>query len=578
VYVALSPDGRRIVYRGYTSTGESQLYERPLDATGSSPWTGPAVEARPIPGSEDARNLALSPDGLSVAFTSGFSLMTLSLLGGPPVSLGAQINPLGSRAGIDWAEDGFIYFNGPQGTISRIPAGGGSPEVIARPDSGSSGYGLVDVLPGGRGFVVALTSGGPSQNRQIAVMSESGGNVKILFPGVMARYATSGHLVYVTADNTLMAVPFDIRRLEVTGEAVALIEGVVVNAGTQPTQFALSESGTLVYLDGGIGRLSQVVLVTRGGTATPVDPGWAPAPIFSLALSPDETRLAVSISSSSLSADVPQDIWVKQLDRGPLPKLTFDARFNVRPSWTPDSRSLSFVSARSGVRGPPGRDIWIARADGSGEPKVLASLERSIYGATWSNDGQWLVAQVGGFGASDIVAWRVGADSVPGVGRTFSEADMVSIVASPADEYAPALSPDGRLLAYVSDEAGQVEVFVSPFPNARDWKMQVSIGGGGPPVWARSGLELFYHAGPEDVTAINSSMVAVPVANAQAFLRGEPEVLFATDGYVGPGVFPHYAVTRDGQFIIARYVDVATPVRINVVLNFLQELKVRVGG
>jgi Tol biopolymer transport system component len=407
-------------------------------------------------------------------------------------------------------------------------------------------------------------------------MSESGGNVKILFPGVMARYATSGHLVYVTADNTLMAVPFDIRRLEVTGEAVALIEGVVVGTGPQTTQFALSESGTLVYLEGGPGRLTQVVRVTRGGTATPVDSGWEPAPIFSLALSPDETRLAVSISTTILLTDAPQDIWVKQLDRGPLQRITSEGELNTRPSWTPDGQWLSFVSSRAGGSAA-GRDIWTARADASGASTQLASLERAIYGATWSNDGQWLVAQVG-VPPRDIIAWRVGADSVPAVGRTFSEADMVSIVASPADEYAPALSPDGRLLAYVSDEAGQVEVFVSPFPNARDWKMQVSIGGGGPPVWARSGLELFYHAGPEDVTAINSSMVAVPVANAQAFQRGEPEVLFATDGYVGPGVFPHYAVTRDGQFIMARYVDVATPVRINVVVNFLEELKGRVGG
>jgi hypothetical protein len=401
-------------------------------------------------------------------------------------------------------------------------------------------------------LVFTVDPQGSPQNKRIAVMSESGGNVKILFPGMMARYATSGHLVYVTADNTLMAVPFDVRRLEVTGEHVALIQDVVVGTGSQPTQFAISESGTLVYLDGGP-RLSQVVRVTRGGAATRVDTAWAPSPIFSIGLSPDETRLAVSISKSSLDADAaPQDILVKELPRGPLTRLSFEGTVvpHMRPRWKTDD-SLSFVSWQ--------RDIWIARADGSGEPKVLANLQRAINAASWSNDGKWLVAQVRSGGARDIVAWRVGADSVP-----------ESIVATPADERAPALSPDGRWLAYVSAEAGHTEVFVSPFPNAGDGRTQVSNGGGGPPVWSRSGRELFFNNG--------SSMVAVPVADAQTFQHGEPDVLFATDGYVGGGVFADFAVTRDGQFIMARYVDVATPLRMNVFLNFFEDLKGRVGG
>jgi serine/threonine-protein kinase len=352
-----------------------------------------------------------------------------------------------------------------------------------------------------------------------------------------------------------MAVPFDIRRLEVTGEAVALIEGVVVGSGSQATQFAISESGTLVYLAGGPARLSQIVRVTREGAATPVDPNWEPDAFYSLAVSPDETRLAVSISTSSLNADVTQHIWVKQLDRGPLTPLTFEGTVvpHIRPAWKTDD-SLSFVSWQ--------RDIWIARADGSGEPKVVANLEQYLHAASWSNDGKWLLTQVAGPTSNrDIEAWRVGADNVAvSIGR---------IVASPADEFAPALSPDGRWLAYVSREAGQREVFVSPFPNAGDRRQQVSSGGGGPPVWARSGRELFYDNG--------SSMVAVPVANAQTFQPGAPEVLFATEGYVSVGPFPQFAVTRDGQFIMARYVDVATLLRINVWVNFFEELKVRVG-
>ena len=530
VTLALSPDGSRLVYVGSAPDGRTQLWHRPMDQ----------LEAQPIAGSEGARNPVFSPDGGSVAFMTAESIKTVSLQGG--VGLTVMENFAFRAFGMDWGSDGMLYFEDAAGGLQRVAASGGAPERLS-----TAGFRMrwVDVLPGSQGLI--FTNSG-----QIAVASKDGAEVRRLFPGVMARYAHSGHLVYVTEDRTLMAVPFDPRRLQVTGAAVALIQDIAVNI-TVAGQFALSETGTLAYITGA-DQLSQLVRVGRNGAAEEIVPGQSEA-FVSLAISPDETRLAVSIASDAggAGANVPQDVWIKQLDRGPLTKLTFEGAINLRPTWTPDARSVTFVSNRAG-----GFDLWTTRADGTGSAQLVEDVDRPIYGATWSADGVWLLSQAGGAGERDILGLRPSADSVPS-----------PLLDSDFDEFSPALSPDGRWLAYVSNEQGRDEVFVRPFPNVDSGKWQISQEGGTVPVWAHSGRELFYRSATPE-------MVVVQIDTSSAFQWGEKRVLFSLADYIS-GAVPVYAVSRDGQhFIMLRRMAAEREGSVTVVLNFFEELKRRV--
>jgi serine/threonine-protein kinase len=340
VNLALSPDGSRIVYRG-----PSQLWQRPINQL--------ALEQ--IPGTEAARNPVLSPDGNSVAFTSQGSLKTVSLLGGPPFTVVPSGVP-DPGGGIDWGSDGMLYFTNDEGAIQGVAASGGEPEPVTTNDPGTR-HAWVDALPDGRGLLFTITRGVPAQS-EIAVMGLRDGEVRILLPGAMARYSGSGHIVYTGAEGTLLAAPFDLRQLEVTGPSVGLLEGVDVYPGSA-SQFALSETGTLIYVSviGAVTGFSPV-WVERDGIAREIDPGWIPQVDFnrfSVALSPDATRLLVTI----LNSEGGFDVWIKQLDTGPLSRLTFEGS-NFRATWS-DDESLTFVSDRrrsgcsAGAPWPPGK-------------------------------------------------------------------------------------------------------------------------------------------------------------------------------------------------------------------------------
>ncbi len=323
VDIALSPDGSRLVYVGAAPDGGTQLWQRALDD----------LEPDPIPGTEGALGPVLSPDGLSVVFSEARrSKKTVSLSGGPPFAVVAEGQAGRSSA---WGSDGMIYF-GIGGVIHRVPATGGEPEAVTSPSDG--GQRLPDALPDGRGLLLTVFGGSTEQSR-IAVVGPEGGEVRELFQGTMARYAASGHVVYATADGTLMAAPFDLKRLEVTGPSVALVEGVRVE-NSSASQFALSQTGSLVYVPGSGGGGDEFVWVTRSGQATPVDPGFT----FELAgygwrLSPDGTRVVFSSR-----VDGNEDIRIKHLPDGPLERLTFEEASDIRPFWTPDGQTVTYFS------------------------------------------------------------------------------------------------------------------------------------------------------------------------------------------------------------------------------------------
>ncbi len=542
------------MYAGSGASGGTQIWQRALND----------LEPRPIPGTEGAISPSVSPDGSSVLYWVENGLSTIPLSGGPPF----RVVPNFVGAGLTWGSDGYIYYTDVEegrGGISRVPATGGEPSFVTEaPEQGQHRW--PELLPSGEGLLITLQTGAPESSR-IGVARVETGEVIELFPGVMARYARTGHLVYAVADGTLMVVPFDESTLQVAGAAVALLSGIQVG-GASNAQFSLSENGTLVYRSGTTqSGLRQVVWVTRDGEVTPVDPEWmfdpsspesSGAAEVALSLSPDGSRLALKIYS-----DAGEDIWVKDLDDGPLSRLTFDEAPDRRPRWSPDGTRIMFTSDRQ-----ENADLWQRRADGTGSAELLLDFDRDIHEALITPDESWFVLRLGGQASSqggrDLMGLQVG------------DTTLIPMAAEDYDEKSAALSPNGRWLAYESTETGTEQVYVRPFPNADDGKWQVSTNGGQNPVWGRDGTELFYVDG-------SGMMTAVTVETDRGFRVGEREELFSVperniDIQVN---YPFWDVTPDGQRFIMAQFDLGESAPVNdviIVENWFEELKARVGN
>jgi serine/threonine-protein kinase len=494
--LALSPDGRELVYVGDVGDiGRHGLYLRAMDR----------LEARLLPGTDSAVAPAISPDGAQVAFVTGErsgrpALKIVSLRGGPPITVlqgGIGSNPA-------WGTAGNIYFIDDQGrTIRRVAASGGPAEDVVRLADADSGtrYRYIHLLPGGR---AALVTAFPAvQNDEagyaLRAVDLATGKFGATMPGIAGVYSTRGHVVYVTYGGTLMAQGFDPETLTATGRPVALVEGLDVRIGGF-TDLSMSETGTLAYVTLGLNAAEDFVWVTQTGELTVVDPEWTDIEFEDFDLSPDGTRLAVGIVGART------DIWVKQLDRGPKSRLTFGGLGNVSPAWTADGQYVSFVSRREGRAA-----LWRRRADGVGSEELVTDLGRDIVEARWTRDGAWLLVSVAGPPSLDLYAMRLGVDS-----------NARPLLAEPYDEGLPALSPDGRWLAYVSAETGDPQVFVRPFPAVQEGKWQISTAGGDAPVWSPDGRELIFRgqSGPD----------------GRELIRGESsDAIFSVDMTRGPG-------------------------------------------
>jgi serine/threonine-protein kinase len=537
---ALSPDDRRLVYVGQASGSDGrQLWERRLED----------LEPTPIPRTQGARGPVFSPNGTTLLFWQDNSLKTLRLTGGQPITLVADV---GDEPYMDWAADGLIYYSA-GGRIHRVAASGGPPEPVTTLWEGASTR-LPDALPDGRGLLVTLNKTYPEST--IGVVGPEGGDIRELFPGTTARYAEPGHIVYVTLDGTLMQVPFDVVRLEVTGDPVALLQGIAVSTDNpadqqrrSAAQWAVSSTGTVVYRMAPTPESYQAVWVDRRGRATEVDPDWTFAGgsrFSSLALSPDQDRLAISYAGPTGSS-----LWIKHLDEGPVERFTFDAQHNSRVSWSPDGEFLIWV------REPSEMEWGLARkrSDGTGEIETLVS--GSVGLAAYSPDGEWLVhtLEADGPGRSDILVQRVGVDTVS---RGLLEGEYA--------EFSPALSPNGRWLAYSSNESGQLETYVNSFPDVERVKKQVSTAGGFEPMWSNSGRELFFRNGEQE-------LVAVDVEDEPTFSAGVERVLFSAAGFLDGGrSHPVYDVRADDQaFMMLRAVS-GDPGKLILVERLLADL------
>lgn len=515
VSIAVSPNGASFVYVGPAVNG-SQLWVRDRDK----------LRSTPVPGSEGAMQPFYAPNGRGIGFiTEERSLVIISKIGDSPLTI---VDGGLYRAGASWGGDGYVYYSVATGLARRLATGGGDPEQITIPEPAGLDtiiHGWPDVLPNSKGALFTIIK--DHSPDQIAVVDFSTGQVRVLVEGILGRYAESGHLIYVREDGGLMAARFDQDRLVLGGQGVLL--GDQLSDDFAP-DLAIARTGRLLYVTRP--RFTrELVWVDRTGSWTSVDPDNPIQGMRYAVLSPDNTSLALTTYLRPPSDD--GQIWTKKLPRGPLAQLTFKGAVNMRPSWSPDGRSIIFISDRG-----ENRDVWIKRADGTKEAEVLLDDPEVIDEAFYSSSGEWLVHRRGKIqGARDIFAIPANSDAA-----------AIPLVTSDFDEVAPALSSDGRWLAYVSDRAGQANVYVRPFPDA-DTETQVSVNGGRQPVWARNRPELFYLNGAGE-------MVSVEVLPGTDFRNGAEQVLFLATAYRDDFFHAAYDVTADGQqFVMIRNSD-----------------------
>jgi len=533
--LAVSHDGSRIAYVA-GSADAAQVWIRERDE----------LSSRPVRGTEGAVSPFFSPEGDRIGFVdrSG-ALRVTSVVGGEPLTL--LESGVGQR-GAAWGEDGYIYFSAVQRPgLTRVAAAGGTPaESVYRRDvdTGLVAHARPWVLPGGRGVIVTVARS--NEPDRIGVVDVDSGELTDLVDGTIGVYATSGHLVFAAADGSLLAAPFDERSLRLTDTPV-----LVEELGPGVHSLALSDRGRLVYTAIGTDA-DEAVWVDSDGVDAPIDADSPVRGVGSLALSADGTRLAVDIPIDPRRAG--SHIWVKELPAGPLFRLTLEGDDNLRPEWFAGGDSILYISERDGDRA-----IWKKSADGTGAAELMHDDERPIEQARVSSDGQWLVYRTGSNpGERDIFAVRRGDGQEP-----------IPLAVDEFDELAPALSPDGRWLAYSAFLDGQWDVYVQPFP-VGDARWRVSRSGGFAPLWSADGRRLYFQS-QADVQLV------VDVLDGDPVRFGPEEVLFPMGlRWMGISHRRYDLAPGDDRFVMvrARTSDIREE-ELFVVENFLAVLRSR---
>jgi serine/threonine-protein kinase len=472
------------------------------------------------------------------------AIRTASVSGTPALTV---VDTAVGLPGATWSPDGFIYFDQLGiGSLLRVRAQGGVPEPASMLDStrGELQHVWPDALPNGRGVIMVVNHTGPGrqgvETDEIAVLDTDTKRHRALMAGVFARYAASGHLVYVTFRGALMAVPFDQKRLEVTGEPFVMTDGIARSTGTGAVDLAISNAGTLWYSTGvRAARRRELLWVTRDGGVSVVDPGLS-EDMYDVSISPDGKRAGLIIQTRD-----GRDLWVKELrPGGALDKLTFDGA-NGNPFWSVDGQFIDFGSFSQAATA----DLRRVASNGSGVPALLLRDRRAIVRGTWSPRGEWLAFETYN---QDLFAIRPGVDSV-----------ATPLAATALGETNPAISPDGKWLLYNSRRTGRREVYVVPFPNASASLKQVSTDEGIDPRWSRDGREILYRNA-------NGEIVAVAVESREPLTLGARRVLFKLPDVAAWDVAP------DGRFLIVRESGAgaaAATTQMVVVEGLFQELR-----
>ncbi|HLE57753.1 MAG TPA: hypothetical protein VJB15_11775, partial [Rhodothermia bacterium] len=466
--IAFAPDGRSFVYVGPGANGP-QLWLRRLSD----------LEAAPIAGTEGAASPTFSPDGREIAFNtlSPFQVRVVSLATGQLRTVTSKV----SGGGIAWAANGYMYVDGGDG-LAEVRADGSGYRMVLPLDTakGESGVAWPSMLPDARGVLFRIRRGGElTSDYTIGVLNLRNGKRKELLHGLVAFYTPAGNLVWVSADGMLHAQKFDLDKLEVTGSQVTPFGGLAVG-GFGSVDLALSSRGDLLYVTGEArNTIGALVWVARNGTTTSVDSTEERGLMTQLAMSPDGKSVAMEILRGAGESGLTR-IWVKRLDGGPTHLVTSELAHSRNPVWSPDGRYIFYTSR--------GGHVMRRRADGSGKEEIITRATDGVTSMTLSRDGSTLLFRTQRVMTSrggDILQFRIGVDSTP-----------TPLFATAASEDEPTISPDGKWLAYSSDESGQWEVYVRPFPNVDAQKIQISTDGGEAPSWNPAGGELFYLSRP----------------------------------------------------------------------------------
>ena len=525
----LSHDGRHLVFvadRGSTT----QLY---LATVGD-------IGAMPLVGTEGATHPFFSPDGRWVGYVSGGELRKLSLAGGSP-EIVLQASG-GLVWGAAWGEDGIYLVDGTGDNLTRVPADGGAPVDIGGPGvKDLVTFWPVAPLPGGRGVLVTASPRAPISGdyRDIMVWSAISGEwTKVIeAAGYDARFVPSGHLVYVRA-GALWAVRFDLERLEATGEPQLVLDEVRTSTLWNYTQFAFSDTGTLVYTPGGDTSVGVPTWVDRAGNIDPV--AMSPGLYGPFALSPDGRQLAIQVAGPT------DQVQIYDLTTGIGRALTRDAN-NGWPIWSPDGGRVVYSSTRSGSWG-----LYVQSVDGTGDALRVLSTDRPVMAYSWSP-------------REDLIAHGMD-DGIAGALLSIESGTAPARVPYPEtfSEFGHSFSPDGRWLAYTSFKDGPGEIWVRPFPELHP-EYKVSSLGGVESLWSHDGTELFYRE--------QNRWIVSEIRTEPSFSSSPPEELFQTP-FVDTFDGASWDRAPDGRFLVIRpTADDSNPTELRIVLNWFDELK-----
>ncbi len=528
--VELSPDGRIVVL--VVARGDSTyLARRSLDSD----------SLVRIPGTESANVPVISPDGGWVAFESEGSLWKVPMHGGTRIRLADAAWGAG-----DWGDDGsIIYTPSYKGGLWRVSSDGADARELTRPDSanGELGHFWPRRLPDDRGVLFTAFSV-PLERANIEVLRADGWRKVVVRGALFGEYLPTGHLVFMRGSQ-MMAVGFDLRRLETSGTPVPVVDGVVDAGYALLASYATAANGTLAYIsEAEWDAPRRLVWVDRSGReSSAVD---QLARYSNPRLSPDGRRLAVALRDGT------EDVWVYAFERASFTRLTRHSGDALQPVWTPDGTRLIYVWEA------PVYDLHWRSADGSGGDEVLLASSNDKRPGAVTPDGKYLVFVEAAEDPADIVMLALDGSG-----------DRRSVVASPYREVNPDVSPDGRWLAYASDESGRSEVYVVPFPDAGR-RTQVSADGGAMPRWTRGGSELVYMSG-ERLLAVDFDRFTGVV--------GQPTLLFTGSYFNRSNPWEvNYDVSADGsRFLMVKMPDEPQSREVEVILNWFEELRARVG-
>jgi serine/threonine-protein kinase len=512
------------------------------------------LEATPLPGTVNALNPFFSPDGESIAFFADGKLKRVPTLGGSVITIADAPSPRGGS----WAEDGFIVFAAnTSGTLSRVASSGGAPQAATALADDEVSHRWPHAVDGGKAILYSASRSTTSWNTAsiVGVRVSSGARTVVQTDAYSPRYFPAGYLLFMR-DGIEYGGPFDIARMEFKSPPVPVIEGVQTTVATGGVQLAIAPTGTIVYVPGaGDGPAAPIVWMNRDGTTTPLrqtTSDWSNPQI-----SPDGSRLAIDIRDATNI-----DVFVYDWRRDAPSRLTFTPGVDEKPIWSPDGRYIVFASARDSAAGVT--NLYVQRADGTSEPHRLTTSTNPQLPGSWHPSGRFLAfTEIRAGTREDLMTLPMESDDATG----WKPGKPTAFLSTPAAESDPVFSPDGRWIAYQSNQAGTTQVVVRAFPGPGGmW--QVSTDGAATATWSRRSAEILFR--PINARGV---MAASYKVDGESFVANPPKVWAA-------GFLPtrprqrSFDVDRDGNRIVAApALPIPAPDKAVFVFNFLDELR-----